>query len=114
MCTQLDDHQKDRESEGYTVIKELSRAMINHYEYLKESTGLKKEIEEPPENTKSNDIFATLRPSSPYKLTQLLSDRFNPKDMLPGSIACKQKLHSKWIISTLMILKRHTYMIDLS
>ena len=60
--------------------------MKKHYEYLKDVTGLKREIEEPPENTRSNDVFAQLRPSSPYKLTQLLADKFDPKETLSGSI----------------------------
>ena len=70
---------------GSTQIEKMTDSMKKHFEFLKDATGLRKEIEEAPAEGKSDYIFSQLRPYSPYKLTQLLSDNFNPKVTLAGS-----------------------------
>ncbi len=81
----LDDHHSIRKKLGASQIEKITDSMKKHYEFLKDATGLRKEIEEAPENSKSDSIFSQLRPCSPYKLTQLLSEDFNPKEIMQGS-----------------------------
>jgi hypothetical protein len=86
LCNMLEQHHKNRRNDGDVCIEEITAAMNKHFQYIKDITGVSKEVEEPLENVKSNQAFSLLRPESPYKLTQLLSNEFNPKKSIQGSI----------------------------
>ena len=68
-----------------------------HYEGMKQSTGLNKELFEPPCDNSSQVVYKKFMPQSPYSLFNLLSENFDPKDKEYRGIKLN-RVHSGFIL----------------
>jgi hypothetical protein len=54
-----------------------------HYDRLKETIGLNEIFDKNDNENETEEAFANLRPNSPFKLKELLNNKFDPKKYHP-------------------------------
>ena len=75
LIEELDRHQEETKEKQSGNIQRMFEIMNTHYNQLKEHVGLKDVLNESEDDHQSEQIFAKLRPTSPYKLSDLLSKK---------------------------------------
>jgi len=77
----LEAHHKQAINSGTdSTIKALSSTMINHFEKIKETIGIRDVLDPKEEDLHTQEIFEKLRPYSPFRFRQLIRNEFDPKE----------------------------------
>lgn len=72
IINEIDKHKQNAGERASTNIQKMHDLMNQHYEQVKEEIGIMDALNDSDHNEQSDQVFAKLRPSSPYKFKELL------------------------------------------